>query len=164
MEARANSDLSFIGMWNISFIIMWPLHNQSYCNISMKNGSNVIIVTWTVIIVIFSRVRRYKYLDNKLLNVMYVPHQKIHWFGVNNTLVVYGVNLPNDTNVDLIHDTHYTSGVKAHRLTDQLVIFVHFSSPLSLDVTINTNSAIFHLYHVEYKLIFNNMMMRSVLY
>jgi hypothetical protein len=22
---------------------MWPLHNQSYCNISMKNGSNVII-------------------------------------------------------------------------------------------------------------------------
>ena len=23
---------------------MWPLHNQSYCNISMKNGSNVIIV------------------------------------------------------------------------------------------------------------------------
>ena len=100
MEARANSDLSFIGMWNISFIIMWPFHNQSYCNISMKNGSNVIIVTWTVIIVIFSRVRRYKYLDNKLLNVMYVPHQKIHWFGVNNTLVVYGVNLPNDTNVD----------------------------------------------------------------
>ena len=43
MEARASSDLSFIGMWNISFIIMWPLHNQSYCNISMKNGSNVII-------------------------------------------------------------------------------------------------------------------------
>ena len=35
--------LSFIGMWNISFIIMWPLHNQSYCNISMKNRSNVII-------------------------------------------------------------------------------------------------------------------------
>jgi hypothetical protein len=33
----------FIGMWNISFIIMWPLHKQSYCNISMKNGSNVII-------------------------------------------------------------------------------------------------------------------------
>ena len=30
-------------MWNISFIIMWPLHNQAYCNISMKNGSNVII-------------------------------------------------------------------------------------------------------------------------
>ena len=27
-----------------SFIIMWPLHNQSYCNISMKNGSNVIIL------------------------------------------------------------------------------------------------------------------------
>jgi hypothetical protein len=25
---------------------MWPLHNQSYCNISMKNGSNVIIVSW----------------------------------------------------------------------------------------------------------------------
>jgi hypothetical protein len=24
---------------------MWPLHNQSYCHISMKNGSNVII-TW----------------------------------------------------------------------------------------------------------------------
>jgi hypothetical protein len=43
MEARARSDLSFIGMWNISFIIMWPLHNQSYCNISMKNRSNVII-------------------------------------------------------------------------------------------------------------------------
>ena len=46
MEARASSDLSFIGMWNISFIIMWPLHNQSYCNMSMKNGSNVIIVIW----------------------------------------------------------------------------------------------------------------------
>jgi hypothetical protein len=43
MEERASSDLRFIGMWNISFIIMWPLHNQSYCNISMKNGSNVII-------------------------------------------------------------------------------------------------------------------------
>ena len=27
---------------NISFIIMWPLHSQSYCNISMKNRSNVI--------------------------------------------------------------------------------------------------------------------------
>jgi hypothetical protein len=27
-------------------IIMWPLHNQSYCNISMKNGSNVIISLW----------------------------------------------------------------------------------------------------------------------
>ena len=43
MEARASSDLRYIGMWNITFIIMWPLHNQSYCNISMKNGSNVII-------------------------------------------------------------------------------------------------------------------------
>jgi hypothetical protein len=43
MEARASSDLSFIGIWNITFIIMWPLHNQSYCNISMKNWSNVII-------------------------------------------------------------------------------------------------------------------------
>jgi hypothetical protein len=31
---------------NISFIIMRPLHNQSYCNISMKNGSNVIITVW----------------------------------------------------------------------------------------------------------------------
>ena len=40
---RASSDLSCIGMWNFSFIIMWPLHNQSYCNISIKNGSNVII-------------------------------------------------------------------------------------------------------------------------
>ena len=45
MEAHARSDLSFIGMWNISVIIMWPLHNQSNCNISMKNGSNVIILT-----------------------------------------------------------------------------------------------------------------------
>jgi hypothetical protein len=26
-----------------SCIIMWPLHIQSYCNISMKNGSNVVI-------------------------------------------------------------------------------------------------------------------------
>jgi hypothetical protein len=43
MKERASSDLRFIRMWNISFIIMWPLHNQSYCNISMKNGSNVII-------------------------------------------------------------------------------------------------------------------------
>jgi hypothetical protein len=43
MKLRASSDLSFIGMWNITFIIMWPLNNQSYCNISMKNGSNVII-------------------------------------------------------------------------------------------------------------------------
>jgi hypothetical protein len=25
---------------------MWPLHNQSYCNISMKNRSNVIIKKW----------------------------------------------------------------------------------------------------------------------
>ena len=50
MEARASSDLSFIGMWNISFIIMWPLHNQSYCNISMQNGSNVIIVNWKLTI------------------------------------------------------------------------------------------------------------------
>jgi hypothetical protein len=25
MEARASSDLNFIGMWNISFINMWPL-------------------------------------------------------------------------------------------------------------------------------------------
>jgi hypothetical protein len=33
-------------MWNISFIIMWPLHNQAYCNISMKNGSKVIIRLW----------------------------------------------------------------------------------------------------------------------
>ena len=47
MEARASSDLSFIGMWNISFIVMWPLHNQSYCSISMKNGSNVIIYRYT---------------------------------------------------------------------------------------------------------------------
>ena len=46
METRASSDLNFIGMWNISFIITWPLHNQSYCNISMKNGSNVIIQKW----------------------------------------------------------------------------------------------------------------------
>jgi hypothetical protein len=37
MEARASSGLSFIGMQNISCIIMWPLHNQSHCNISMKN-------------------------------------------------------------------------------------------------------------------------------
>jgi hypothetical protein len=44
----ASLDLSFIGMWNISFIIMWPLHNQSYCNISMKNGSNVIILSYLV--------------------------------------------------------------------------------------------------------------------
>ena len=43
MEARASLGLSFIGMYKISFLIMWPLHNQSYCNISMKNGSNVII-------------------------------------------------------------------------------------------------------------------------
>ena len=43
MEARASSDLNFILIWNITFIIMWPLHNQSYCNISMKNWSNVII-------------------------------------------------------------------------------------------------------------------------
>jgi hypothetical protein len=28
---------------NISFIIMWPLHSHSYCSISMKNGSNVVI-------------------------------------------------------------------------------------------------------------------------
>jgi len=28
----------------------------------------------------------------------------------------------------------------------------------------NSNSAIFHLYHVENKLIFNEMMMRSALY
>jgi hypothetical protein len=35
MDARASSDLSFIGKWNISFLIMWPLYNQSYCNISM---------------------------------------------------------------------------------------------------------------------------------
>ena len=42
----ASSDLSFIGMWNIIFIIMWPLHSQSYCNISMKNGSNVMIVMY----------------------------------------------------------------------------------------------------------------------
>jgi hypothetical protein len=41
MEARASSDLSFIGMWNISFIIMWPLHNQSYCNISMGKNKNL---------------------------------------------------------------------------------------------------------------------------
>jgi hypothetical protein len=27
-----------------SLIIMWPLHSQSYCNISMKNGSNVIML------------------------------------------------------------------------------------------------------------------------
>jgi hypothetical protein len=44
VEARASSDLSFIGIWNITFIIMWLLHSQSYCNISMKNWSNVIIV------------------------------------------------------------------------------------------------------------------------
>jgi hypothetical protein len=25
---------------------MWPFHSQSYCNISMKNGSNVIIKMW----------------------------------------------------------------------------------------------------------------------
>jgi hypothetical protein len=25
---------------------MWPLHNQAYCNISMKNGSKVIIRLW----------------------------------------------------------------------------------------------------------------------
>jgi hypothetical protein len=25
---------------------MWPLHNQSYCNISMKNGNNVITKQW----------------------------------------------------------------------------------------------------------------------
>jgi hypothetical protein len=48
MEARASSDLSFIGIGNISFIIMWPLHNQSYCNISMKNESNVIIMIWDI--------------------------------------------------------------------------------------------------------------------
>ena len=30
-----------------SLIIMWPLHSQSYCNISMKNGSNVIILEWS---------------------------------------------------------------------------------------------------------------------
>jgi hypothetical protein len=40
-KARASSDLSFIWIWNITFIIMWALHNQSYCNISMKNWSNV---------------------------------------------------------------------------------------------------------------------------
>ena len=50
MEARARSDLSFIWIWNITFIIMWPLHNQSYCNISMKNGSNVIITLWKEIL------------------------------------------------------------------------------------------------------------------
>ena len=47
--ASVSSDWSFIVMWNISFIIMWPLHNQSYCNISMKNGSNVIIIKWKTI-------------------------------------------------------------------------------------------------------------------
>jgi hypothetical protein len=36
MEARVSSDLSFIGLWNISFIIMWPFHNQSYCYISQQ--------------------------------------------------------------------------------------------------------------------------------
>ena len=54
MEACANSDLSFIGMWNISFIIMWPLHNQPYCNISMKNGSNVIIRNWKPTIILYA--------------------------------------------------------------------------------------------------------------
>jgi hypothetical protein len=48
IEARASSDLSFIWIWNITFIIMWPLHNQSYCNISMKNWSNVIIIKYNV--------------------------------------------------------------------------------------------------------------------
>jgi hypothetical protein len=33
----------------ITFIIMWPLHNQSYCNISMKNGSNVIITHYKIL-------------------------------------------------------------------------------------------------------------------
>ena len=37
----------FHWVWNISFIIMWQLHNQSYCNIAMKNGSNVNITIWT---------------------------------------------------------------------------------------------------------------------
>jgi phosphatidylglycerophosphate synthase len=39
--------LRFTGMWNISFIILWPLLRQSYCNISMKYGINIIINLWT---------------------------------------------------------------------------------------------------------------------
>jgi hypothetical protein len=31
---------------------MWPLHNQSYCNISMKNGGNVIIDYYCIILVL----------------------------------------------------------------------------------------------------------------
>jgi hypothetical protein len=61
MEARASSGLSFIGMLNISFIIMWSLHNQSYCNVSMKNGSNVIILSCVPYIASFSGLSFFDY-------------------------------------------------------------------------------------------------------
>jgi hypothetical protein len=61
MEAYGSSGLSFIGMYNISFIIMWPLHNQSYCNISMKTEvivyefylaikNQVLLITWDALL------------------------------------------------------------------------------------------------------------------
>ena len=37
---------------------MWPLHSQSYCNISMKNGSNVILTWWVFVFIVISPTRK----------------------------------------------------------------------------------------------------------
>jgi hypothetical protein len=44
LNTRHKTKTNKTGNTTAAFIIMWPLHAQSYCNISMKNGNNVIIL------------------------------------------------------------------------------------------------------------------------
>jgi hypothetical protein len=58
--------------WDVNFfIIMWPLHNESYCNISMKNGSNVIILKWKV------KVKPSQYEINHFIMTSYIMQWKV---------------------------------------------------------------------------------------
>jgi hypothetical protein len=56
VQVRIWVSLGCVGMWNISFIIMWPLHNQSYCNISMKNGSKSVPLLLCITLPSFSSI------------------------------------------------------------------------------------------------------------
>jgi hypothetical protein len=83
VEARGSSDLSFIGMWNITFKTMWPLHRQSYCNISMKNASNKFnyIKYWcdlNIVIGIECILLKFHWGMHALIE-LHFQHEALHW-------------------------------------------------------------------------------------
>jgi hypothetical protein len=67
---------------------MWPLHNQSYCNISMKNGSNVIIERY----VLFEGIEMIEYRFWHNYSYSICQQIAIYWYNISFTIksIIHG--------------------------------------------------------------------------